>query len=301
MNDGIESHEVPKPIPEGTHLVQTLRTFPPGKKYKFAPDGELGILEAYKKAIDNAREYIYIEDQFFFSEEIAKAIAEALKRGIKVIVVVPFITEEDLTLDKMIEILAFSDYAPYLYKIWLLKKSLEHIKEAIPAEIWFRRNKVIDIIEENLPGKNKSTFEVYYIYNPKNPGSDELKEDKRYIFVHSKLMVVDDIWAIISSANINRRSMTYDSEIGVAVIDGAIEKGRRKFARDLRIRLWAEHLKKNPKDLDDPMKAIKLWPTNLDDIVGHVKVYPRPTGTRFISENLVDWFWEEFFDPDGRE
>ncbi|HEX3453574.1 MAG TPA: phospholipase D family protein, partial [Gaiellaceae bacterium] len=39
------------------------------------------------------------------------------------------------------------------------------------------------------------------------------------IYVHSKVCVVDDLWAAIGSDNLNRRSWTHDSEVSCAVID----------------------------------------------------------------------------------
>jgi len=70
------------------------------------------------------------------------------------------------------------------------------------------------------------------------------------IYIHSKLMVVDDRFAILGSANINDRSMLgeRDSELSVLVIDGDVSRvdldgsGKlqpaRNFARTLRKQVW---------------------------------------------------------------
>ncbi|MEZ2311777.1 phospholipase D-like domain-containing protein [Paraburkholderia sp. RCC_158] len=70
------------------------------------------------------------------------------------------------------------------------------------------------------------------------------------IYVHTKLMVVDDLFALVGSANINDRSLlgSRDSEIAVLVADSATEKHdidgsghvkvTRTFARHLRQELW---------------------------------------------------------------
>lgn len=69
------------------------------------------------------------------------------------------------------------------------------------------------------------------------------------IYIHSKLMVVDDRFALLGSANVNDRSLLgeRDSEIAVLVIDtntGQCDVGTgskkpvRTFARDLRMGVW---------------------------------------------------------------
>ena len=39
------------------------------------------------------------------------------------------------------------------------------------------------------------------------------------VYVHAKVVVVDDVWAMIGSDNLNRRSWTHDSELSIAVLD----------------------------------------------------------------------------------
>src|SRR5262249_44469056 len=56
-----------------------------------------------------------------------------------------------------------------------------------------------------------------------------LKNDSFDIYVHSKLMIVDDELVLIGSTNVGQRSMTYDGELHLGVVDGA-----NMFARDLR-------------------------------------------------------------------
>ena len=70
------------------------------------------------------------------------------------------------------------------------------------------------------------------------------------IYVHTKMMVVDDRFAIVGSANINDRSMlgNRDSELAVMVMDtdfSYVDIGCpdgatvvRKFARELRMKVW---------------------------------------------------------------
>jgi phosphatidylserine/phosphatidylglycerophosphate/cardiolipin synthase-like enzyme len=96
----------PKPLPEsfpdppcaGPHTVQVLRTY--GRKrpgYPFAPEGERSIARAYEKAFRNARNLIYVEDQYLWSELVARGIRDALERSpeLRIIVVVPRYPDSD--------------------------------------------------------------------------------------------------------------------------------------------------------------------------------------------------------------
>ncbi len=96
----------PKPLPKrwdpppeaGRHQVQILRTYPAKRPaYPFAPQGERSIARAYTHAFARARRLIYIEDQYFWSDVVADALAGALRREpeLRVIGVVPRYPEKD--------------------------------------------------------------------------------------------------------------------------------------------------------------------------------------------------------------
>ncbi len=88
----------PPPPPVGPHAVQLLRTYGPKRPpFPFAPAGERSIARAYAKAFARARSFIYIEDQYLWSTEVAGAIAKALVDNprLQVIVVVPRFPDSD--------------------------------------------------------------------------------------------------------------------------------------------------------------------------------------------------------------
>ena len=73
------------------------------------------------------------------------------------------------------------------------------------------------------------------------------------IYVHAKVCIVDDTWAIVGSDNFNRRSWTHDSELSCAVIDeepgppdpaaaGTSRQDGAGYAATLRSTLAREHL-----------------------------------------------------------
>lgn len=64
----------------------------------------------------------------------------------------------------------------------------------------------------------------------------------RSIYIHSKVLVVDDIFTLIASANINIRSLWADSESGIAVPDAALGYKMRK-------ELWEMHA---TESMDNP-------------------------------------------------
>ncbi|MFC5731407.1 MULTISPECIES: phospholipase D family protein [Nocardioides] len=86
------------PPAAGPHAVQILRTYPAKRPpYPFAPDGERTIARAYSRAFERARRLVYVEDQYFWSDVVATALADALRREpeLRVIAVVPRYPEED--------------------------------------------------------------------------------------------------------------------------------------------------------------------------------------------------------------
>ena len=61
----------------GSHTVQVVRTVSDGM-YDRLPHGEFRILEAYTRALRQAREFIYLENQFLWSPEIVDILADKL-------------------------------------------------------------------------------------------------------------------------------------------------------------------------------------------------------------------------------
>jgi phosphatidylserine/phosphatidylglycerophosphate/cardiolipin synthase-like enzyme len=281
-----KASKLPEPLVNppigGGHAVQVLRTYPSRRpRYPFAPAGERSVARAFVKAVDRARTLIYIEDQFFWSVKIAKILVRALHRhpGLQLIVVIPRYPDKDGKLSGPPSRLAQA-------------RAMALVQKAAGRRVGF-----------------------YDVHN--EAGSP--------IYVHAKVCVIDDVWATVGSDNLNRRSWTHDSEISCAVIDseldprapldpGGLGDGSRKFARDLRLALWAEHLGRR---IDDPeLLALEdstgLWTKcagELDQWVDHGDEDRQSTSR--VRAHVVDpvsrgrrW-WAEIiyrliFDPDGR-
>ncbi|KAJ6313684.1 hypothetical protein OIU77_015048 [Salix suchowensis] len=86
------------------------------------------------------------------------------------------------------------------------------------------------------------------------------------VYVHSKIMIVDDRATLIGSANINDRSLlgSRDSEIGVLIEDkeyvdslmGGKPWKAGKFTLSLRLSLWSEHLGLHAKEIPKVMDPV---------------------------------------------
>ena len=126
-------------------------------------------------------------------------------------------------------------------------------------------------------------------------------------YVHCKLTIVDDVTAVVGSANTSNRSWSHDSEIMVTYFDsagpGGLEPESWRPIRSLRADLWEQHLNVPgntgpPMKFGDPGKARLRW---LDvwqaKEKGHVQPYDwkRDVARRWpeVLESIV-------VDPKGR-
>jgi phosphatidylserine/phosphatidylglycerophosphate/cardiolipin synthase-like enzyme len=78
-------------------------------------------------------------------------------------------------------------------------------------------------------------------------------DDESMISVHSKLMIVDDVFLRVGSANLNNRSMGLDTECDI-VIEGNDARIRKQICF-LRERLLAEHLGTTPERVRQSLRA----------------------------------------------
>jgi phosphatidylserine/phosphatidylglycerophosphate/cardiolipin synthase-like enzyme/subtilisin family serine protease len=235
----------------GTHHVQVLRTFACAHKHyeDFAPAGELTCLAGYLKAIGRAQNYIYIEDQYLVSIELARALDRALDTIQRLVILVP------------------------------------QVADAPPVEAFnFHQSLFLTIVRSRHAGK-------VFIYHPLQPSTGQA------IYVHSKVMVIDDVYAVTGSPNVNRRSMTHDTELATAVVDADLVGGVCRYARDLRLRLWGEHLSlpvTDPK-IADPIIGVAEWERQASLATLRVRRHVTP-----LPQNERSTVWDNACDPDGR-
>ena len=231
---------------------------------------ENSILKAYYNLIENSKHYIFIENQFFVSKSYDKeeAKTKAGKSSISSIVK----NEIALYIRKRIE-KAYNNKEKFRVFIFIPllpgfagdpdEGTIQIILGHTYAGIC--RNNGLSIIEElsNIMGDKWKDYIGFY--SLRGHGVLNGIPVTELIYIHSKLMIVDDEAVIIGSANINDRSMlgNRDSEFCVLIkeslkydslIDGQEEK-TAKFAVTLRKALMAEHLglKTDDEILEDPL------------------------------------------------
>ena len=75
--------------------------------------------------------------------------------------------------------------------------------------------------------------------------------ERQNVYVHAKLMLIDDAWATIGSGNLHAYSLTGSTELNASIWDEA-------FVRALRCELFDEHLGLDTSHLDD-LEALRLY------------------------------------------
>lgn len=121
-------------------------------------------------------------------------------------------------------------------------------------------------------------------------------------YVHAKVWIFDDRFAIVGSANVNRRGLSHDSEQLIGVFD-VNARYRWFFAHELRMHLWGQHLGLRPLDVVDAVATSVHWVAGATR--GGLRSYvPDPTADEplpwffrsFLSNDLG---WDLVIDPDG--
>jgi len=176
------------------------------------PEGLQEILAVFRKALNVATRYVYIEDQGLNSFEgftshilLWPLVAAAITKGVKVIGVTS--GEDD-------------DNRVLVPSIWTV--FLDHVSPVV-----------------------RPNFVMYRV--------DRME-------VHSKVVLIDDEFLSIGSANFWDRSMRFqDTELTAVAVDTG------SLVKDLRVRLWADHLRVDPSDasvraeLEDLDKSLAIF------------------------------------------
>jgi len=163
------------------------------------------IRALFVDAIRSARRLVYIENQYFSSYAVYRALMDRM---------------EDET-------------APKLDIVLILPKKPSALVEEISVGLLQAR--ILSILRKTAQSRGHS-FGVYYSASF-DQGGEEVP-----VYIHSKLMIVDDSFVTIGSANTTNRSMGLDTEINISWEAAALDFKLMRSIRKLRLGLLFEHI-----------------------------------------------------------
>ena len=192
-----------------------------------APEPMVGEIEAaHREAIAGASRLIYVETQYFRDRRLAKVLADRARAepGLRMILILP----------------------------------------AAPDDVAFEGNTALDarlgefLQAQSLRILRKGFGPRLFVGGAAQPRRSRARGRARFkgapmVYIHAKVSIFDDARAIVSSANLNGRSLRWDTEAGLVIT-------RAEEAAALRRRLMEHWL---PKDAEaalfDAGTAVSAW------------------------------------------
>lgn len=209
---------------------------------------ERSIQSAYRQAIDQAEKFIYIETQYLIGsgrhwgrDSIANTLPERIVTRIGQRIA------DDLPFHAYVVMPMFPEGVPTSMAAVAQRsfewKTMEYMARAVRTAAHARGKDWRDYLSfcflanwNTVPAGTRRTT---------GTRAERVRDNKRYmIYVHSKLMIVDDRYVIFGSANLNERSLAGDRDLEIC---GAMwpSQGREDDCvaqvRSFRESLWGEH------------------------------------------------------------
>jgi phosphatidylserine/phosphatidylglycerophosphate/cardiolipin synthase-like enzyme len=252
-------------------VVQIVRSMPSGENNNYKdnqlPEWNKGkvkafensAFDAYLAGIRAAERYIYLENQWIADLEIWKALEKKAqeKAGDNDFFMI-------LVLPK--KFLAAAGYGH--------DQAMEHTHWYLPGKgLYESVEQIFTIFKEARHPNHFGVFSVLQPYACLNGNSKkkhwEIPECAwDYMYVHSKILVVDDKWLLVGSANaggISLKGLGFesepDTELSGIVFDDRPDSEVKKFRK----KLWREHLNVDDSDIDDYKKGAALFIAQAND------------------------------------
>jgi phospholipase D1/2 len=247
-------------VPVAATGVALSRTDPHGSP---GPDNPVREIETqYRDAILGAERLIYVETQYFSSKSMGEAFCQRLR----------------------------APGAP-LQVVLVLNMKAETLKEEIAVGLAQAKN-IADVraAAEGTPHR----LGIYYTV----PDSDGA-EPERATYVHSKVMIVDDRWLNVGSANLTNRSLSVDTELNASFETDQLGDALGKSICGVRLGLLCEHLGVSGLDCD-PDGLVDTLDDRARRRDGRLRLHPSPTEGERAALDVLDP-QQLPFDPDGTE
>lgn len=212
--------------------LQIVRSITPDTLTK---KGEIGALEAYRKAITNAKDFIYLENQYFTNKYIIGALKKSVELNPELQII--------MLINEVPDVPTYRSWQHHGFEFMgldLQKLIIEHPQIGVFAK-WSGELK---------KGKNKL----------------------RNCYIHSKVAIVDDIWATIGTSNLDGSSLSCAEEFGsnetsenhrnmeINALMFDMNHPKKGTIENFRKILWSEHLGVDIMDIERPSEGwLDLW------------------------------------------
>ena len=263
-------------VGEYASSLQLVRTLNGGAFPAPLDNGEMGVLEAYLRAIENATEFIYFENQYFTNEAIAKALIAAIKAKpalnaillVNVIPDIPFYAKWQCALIKEIRDKLAADatrigfFTAWSQEAGKIMPNYVHAKVGIVDNAW------ATVGSANLDGASLDYFQLFHAFQ----FGDNRNHELNYLLFNG-----------------------IDGQPATDAVDV------------LRRRLWSEHLGySDPTSGDltssgvgDGAKFLTLWRNSSNAKIAALKSSPQSApsaGLGRVIEYPADptWSWKDY-------
>lgn len=261
----------PEPVPGGLP-VQVTRTLH-GDRFRGLPAGETGILESYREAFANARDLIYLENQYLTSVEVADALAAALRA------------------DDRLELIALLNNRPDIpgYPEWQ-REALERLyRKAGRANerigvftAWSHQGR--SIIRTHIHSKVAVVDDAWATVGSANlDGLSQLASEHR-ARASGPVRLAGRLTGAFGPGDPAHARAT-EVNLSIADFDGTADP--REQIADLRRRLWAEHLGLDPDGPELRKRPdggwLALWHERAEEKLRGLNEHPdRPVASRVL-------------------
>lgn len=217
------------------------------------------IRQLFLDAIDAAENLIYIENQYFSSEALYNGL---LRR------------------------MASKKRSP-LEVVLIIAKDAEGLLEQL--SIGIAQNRIIRRLQQ-VARDNGHHLGIYH------PASVAADGTELPTYIHSKCLLVDDRFLSIGSANMNNRSMGYDTELNVSWEARQEDRDLARSIADARVDLLAEHTGQNDEKGRQALSRIQGLVEHLNQLAKGGSTRLRYHPLESVSE---EYRWVVTLLPDG--
>jgi len=220
-----------EPPKSGSEPIQIVRSITPKSVHK---KGELGVLEAYRRAITNAKDFIYLENQYFTNRFIIEALKSAIAHNPDLQLI--------MVINQVPDVPSYRSWQHHgFHKMGMDLKSLFDHPQIGIFTLW-------------------------------SGGYENGKSNLQHCYVHSKIAIIDDKWATIGTANLDGSSLScaeeffvntkpkdyLNMEINAVLFD--LDDIKTCAVNKIRHSLWSEHLNMDLTNMSRPKNGwLDLW------------------------------------------